>query len=363
MASDAALYYPRIRIQDPNWLKMTLLCFGRVCRMIPLTYTAEDSDLVKECCETRGPHGPLVDSASLWAHDVQMALLRLGDNISAADEKAKYRFTREGYLHTGGDPALVDSFEIHKMKIEPLVQTLLDHQLAWKVTERRGEDWLAVHPDLGEVIMSTLAVAVADFDGLSIVTPSHGAHAITTSPAHQRALERLLGTLPRLAADPAGELLQVVMQSVVFDVSTLTIKKIAALLDRREDLISLRTVLEHIASRIPPMQNPETRAARVREAAVDAIHAWQKENDTPLAKLTTHVELADGVYEVGDAVLQLEFVKAAIRSVTFLFKLAKGQAEEEHEEGKRRYKFLNLVEHYGGPHTSSLFLPAFSKLA
>ena len=65
MPSDAALYYPRIRIQEPNWLKMTLLCFGQVRRMIPLTYTPEDNDEVKECCETGGPNGLLVECASL----------------------------------------------------------------------------------------------------------------------------------------------------------------------------------------------------------------------------------------------------------------------------------------------------------
>jgi hypothetical protein len=179
---DAALYYPRIRIQDPNWLKMTLLCFGKVRRMIPLTYTAQDSDEVKECCNTEGPNGLLVEGATPWAEPVQLELMRLRSKIEAVGEKASYQFTRKGYLEHLQNPNLVDSFDIHRMKIEPLVQTLLERKLAWKVRHLRGDDWLAVQPELGEVIMSTLAIACARFDGLSIVTPSRRAHGIATSP-------------------------------------------------------------------------------------------------------------------------------------------------------------------------------------
>jgi hypothetical protein len=121
--SDAALYYPRIRIQDPNWLKVTLLCFGKVRRMMPLLYTADDSDEVKECCQTQSPNGLLVEGASLWAEPVQLELMRLRKKIEDADEKAAHPFTREGYLENLLNPKLVDSFEIHRMKIEPLVKT------------------------------------------------------------------------------------------------------------------------------------------------------------------------------------------------------------------------------------------------
>ncbi len=361
MAFDAALYYPRIRINDPNWLKMTLLCFGRVCRIIPDMYTADDSDVVKECCQTPGPYGPLVDSAKLWVQDVQDALGVLGRQIDHADEIVRSRFTREGYLQGGGDPALVDSFEIHRMKIEPLVQPLLKHDLGWTRGQRRGEEWLAVHPALGEVIMSTLAVAIADYDGLLIVTPSRDAHAIAMEARHHRALQELLGTLPKPPVNPEAELLQVVMHSVLWDPATLTIKQIKELLDRREDLISLRTALQEIAQRIPPMRNKETRAVRVREAAVDVINDWRKENDTLRAKLTSCVEAGDSLYDIGESLIKLEFVKSAIKGVTFLFKRARGTHEDE--EHPPRYNFLNLVEDYGGPPTSSLFLPALSKLA
>ena len=68
-----------------------------------------------------------------------------------------------------------------------------------------------------------------------------------------------------------------------------------------------------------------------------------------------------GVYEIGEAVAELHFVKAAFKSVTFLFKLASGEKSKDH--AKNRYKFLNLVEQKANPHASWLTLPAFGKLA
>lgn len=360
MPSDAALYYPRIRIQDPNWLKMTLLCFGKVRRIIPLLYTAEDSDEVKECCNTCGPNGLLVEGATLWAEPVQLKLMRLGKRIEAADEKAVHRFTRAGYLENLPNEKLEEPFEIHRMKIEPLVQTLLDRKLAWKVDPLRGEEWLAVHPDLGQVIMSTLAIACAEFDGLSIVTPSPKAHAITTSLRDQLVLEELLGIVPRITSDNEGDLIQVVMRSVLNDPSKLTIQEIAGLLANKEDLVSLRCALEGVASRIPPMENPERRSQLVREAAVEVLDEWQTAKSSPLAGMTKGVEISGGVYEIGEAVAELRFVKAAFKSVTFLFKLVSGEKDKDH--ARNRYKFLNRVEQRANPNASWLTLPAFGKL-
>lgn len=361
MPSDAALYYPWIRIQDPNWLKMTLLCFGKVRRMIPQLYTAEDSDEVKECCETQGLNGLLVEGATLWAEPVQLELMRLGKKIEKADEKAAHQFTRKGYLENLQNPKLVDSFEIHRMKIEPLVQTLLYRKLAWKVDQLRGEEWLAVHPQLGEVIMSTLAIACAKFDGLSIVTPSLKAHEIATSLRDQLVLEELLGgNVPKIASDSAGDLIQVVMQSILNNTSKLTIHQIAELLAKKEDLVSLRGALESVASRIPPMENPEHRSQLVREAAIEVLDEWQTAKSSPLAEMTKGVEISDGVYEIGEAVAELHFVKAAFKSVTFLFKLVSGEKDKDH--ARNRYKFLNRVEKKANPHASWLTLPAFGKL-
>jgi hypothetical protein len=358
--SDAALYYPRIRIQDPNSLKMTLLCFGKVRRMIPVSYTAEDSDVVKECCKTQGPNGLLVEGATLWAKPVQLELIRLRKKIEAANDKAAHRFTRKGYLENLPNSQLVDSFEIHRMKIEPLVATLLERKLAWKVDDLRGADWLAVHPELGQVIMSTLAIACAKFDGLSIVTPSPEAHQIATSLQDQLVLEELLGSVPKIAPDNAGDLIQVVMQSILNDVSTLTIQQIADLLAKKEDLVSLRRALETMASRIPPVENSERRSQLVREAAIEVLDEWQTAKSSPLAEMTQGVKISEGVYEIGEAVAELHFVKAAFKSVTFLFKLVSGEKDKDH--ARNSYNFLNRIEQKANPHASWLTLPAFGKL-
>ncbi len=361
MPSDAALYYPRIRIQDPNWLKMTLLSFGKVRRIIPAAYTADDSDEVRECCDTEGPNGPLVEGANLSAPEVQLALMRLRDRIDSADEKLTYKFTRNGYLEKSDRPDLVDSFEIHRMEIEPLAQLLLERKLAWKLDTRRGEEWLAVDPELGAVIMSTLAITCAKFHGASMVTPSLRAHAISNSLEGQLVLEELLGLIPMTQSDNAADLTQVVMQSVVTDVSKFTIKQISEMLMRQEDLISLRGALESMASQIPAMEDAERRSALVRKAAVRSIEEWQKSNSSPLAGLTKGIEISDGLYEIGEAVVELHFVKSAFKSVTFLFRLVTG--EKGNDQRKNNYKFLNLLEHAANPRASWLTLPAFGKMA
>jgi hypothetical protein len=151
------------------------------------------------------------------------------------------------------------------------------------------------------------------------------------------------------------------MQSVLNDASKLTIPQIAALLARKEDLISLRGALEAVASRIPPMENPERRSQLVREAAIGVLEEWQKANSSPLVKMTKGAEISDGMYDIGEAVAELHFVKAAFKSVTFLFKLVSGEKDKDHS--KNPYKFLNLVEQKANPHASWLTLPAFGKLA
>lgn len=174
--SAGALYYPYIHIEDINWLRANLLLFPRVERMIPDGFTPDrDGPGVSEFT-MRGEKGeePLLSPTNLFSDrsiEAQKNLatkLRRDSANGLLQELYGKKSTRK--MLEQGDYG----FQINVWKLYgELRNALQDGRLAWRppnpeLYDVRG-DYVEVHPQVGQAVMSTLAVACSDSGGLDIV--------------------------------------------------------------------------------------------------------------------------------------------------------------------------------------------------
>jgi predicted chitinase len=92
--------------------------------------------------------------------------------IQANEEFFVNKYSRATTIAQFGHQA--DQFKLHDSKVSYyLINYLESKGLAW-----RGPDWewIFMHPRLGTAVMSVISLAIAQSDGLDIVTPSDRTH-------------------------------------------------------------------------------------------------------------------------------------------------------------------------------------------
>lgn len=285
-----ALYYPYIHIQDPDWLKATLLCFPGVRRMIPQNFLPDDSRTVREFCEIIGPRNtPLLSSVDLFSKSARDAELKLLEKLKENDAFIRSRYSKtktERQFGRNGSP-----FRLHDEKLILDLYTYLtagpsEHGLAWHITAPRDRPkrsghghWIALHPDLGSAILSVKAVALANDCGLDIVTDSTSAHEAVVTRSENDIFDALIGRSPHNEKMPVdqtvGELAEIVL-TTNFNVRALTPRQIADLLSDGKDLRRFKNALLPIAATIPPIRNVSERKKRLEDAAREIITEWEK---------------------------------------------------------------------------------------
>jgi hypothetical protein len=184
-----ALYYPYINVRSVNWLKAMLLCFPHVLRMMPQGYIRRDSREMLQFSETAGESGrPLLEPVNVLDHAYigaqQEFLARLQAHFECKPDFLIRRFSRDRAIADYGETA-TSFFPIHIGKFSmSLVNFLRERHLAWEpISEvdsdsfhqtwrrtRNPENRVAVHPLLGQAIMSTMAAAVATDRECDVVT-------------------------------------------------------------------------------------------------------------------------------------------------------------------------------------------------
>lgn len=272
-----ALYYPYIHVRDTNWLKATLLCFPRVHRMVPKDFQLKDSDEIKEFREIEGPRGPLLTEVDPYESGIYEAHERLYDKIRQHDMEIYECYRKERALQEYGNAIL--AWQIHKAKSPALINYLKEIDLAWSVDDDECSPWVCMHPKLLSAIMSTVAIAHSKNKGLDIVTDDTDVHHTVIAAHEDEVFDELLGH-PRRRAEPptaenADELAEVVM-TTAFDVSKLSARQIADLLNDGNDLRRFKDKLMPIAARMPGIQDPAAREKRLREMTKEVVAEWQR---------------------------------------------------------------------------------------
>ncbi|MFY9622527.1 MAG: hypothetical protein WAQ99_22110 [Pyrinomonadaceae bacterium] len=281
----AALYYPYIHIHNENWLKATLLCFKQVRRIVPNLYTTRDRSTVEAYTSLKGPNGPLLDTADVFApavHDAQRALkAKIESNLDEIKKRFQKATTPEKYQ---AGPA---SFQINRHKLledyrEPgLAKLLEEHDLAWNSHSKKDEKsgvWLTMHPRLGSAVMSTLALAVEKNEGLHIVTPSVRAHNALLANQGDQVFNALLEIPSARRREDLGETVDELTQIVIttgFDLTRLEPQDIKNLLDDGCDLLRFRSAAASFAKLIPPGMGAKHRQQKMKEQADAVLQEWQ----------------------------------------------------------------------------------------
>jgi hypothetical protein len=283
-----ALYYPYIHITDVSWLKATLLCFPGVRRMVPQSYVPGDSDEIKAFCDTPGPRNqPLLTSVDLFSPAARGAEERLLEQLKEHDSTIRAHYSEAVTMRTHGSEQLC---QLHDEKIVLELYSYLTagrpgDALAWRIPppqkrpHRAFGNWLALHPVLGNAILSVKALALANGLGLDIVTDSTNVHDVVAAESAADVFDALLGgTIAHKApatADGVEDLAEIVM-TTTFDVRRLNAQQIGALLGDGHDLRRFKNALIPILASLPPMSDVAERRKRLEAAARDVVQDWEK---------------------------------------------------------------------------------------
>ncbi len=174
-------------------------------------------------------------------------------------------------------------FQIHRDKfIGELEQLLRSKKLMWPPSRPNRGDWFALHPMIGEIIMSTAAVAAADEQGYDVLTDTERNHLVASIRDEDAIYSILLkrGEGTRVGRKPSSLEIGQLVVATTFDLDSLTAEDFAALSREREALFDFRELLAEHAAAIPPTGDDETRRKRAKEAADLIIDEWERKRRT-----------------------------------------------------------------------------------
>ena len=252
----SALYYPYIQVRDVNWLKATLLCFPQVMRIVPEGFTnlvlsseLQDVPEIAPFRNLKGPGGqPMLMELDTETKDsespVTLAQERLLKALRGDIARLKALYDKSSAIQAYGD-----RFESYRLFTGKIMWDLNDYMreqnLAWFPSDA-SDGQLAMHPRLGEAIMSVIAIALARARGLDIVTSDGVLHHALAVLDEDEAVDTLLNRRPpagRVDTDAkVGQLAQVVM-TTAFDLEALSAHQIAELVKEGQDLRAFKHAL------------------------------------------------------------------------------------------------------------------------
>jgi hypothetical protein len=376
-ATQPALYYPYIHIDDENWLKGAILGFQQVRRMVPMRFTLKDGAITRRYSELSGPAGPLVEELYIDSSEIRETQrwlrLKIVDNLPQIESKYKKGVTPASEQSGPG------AFQMHVRKfVDPELLALLEeHQLAWhsrEKTEADPLDWITMHPTLGAAVMSTLAIAVARIHGLSVLTPSGRAHHELLANREEDVFEKLLD-VPRPPAatsnDVTVEELSQVIITTGFDLTRLTADDILELLKQGKDLRAFRAAVAESASRIPPGVQGDERVKRLKTEAQAVLDEWNKyTNGLPNFAKSALIDAAldkapEKLVEAGLAGAAAGGVSAAILGALpgLLVTVAVATGVKMFRRPNTPLRFLSRVDDLAGKRIGSIYVPQWGALA
>src|ERR1051325_8817820 len=158
-----ALHYPYIHIEPDklNWLKATLLCCPQIRRMIPVGFPRNDAPEIQDFQREKNAHGDALvgdEYLNMDMHDstAKLAQDRLLYKLEQHEDLIVRRFSKKVSVNQY-------DYKIYRGKVhDGIWEFLLKHELG-NVAEGPKENPFSfnVQPDLGEAIMSTIAIALA----------------------------------------------------------------------------------------------------------------------------------------------------------------------------------------------------------
>lgn len=305
-----ALYYPYIHVKPRHldWLKETLLCFRQVRRMVPVDFALHDAPDIARLRDIDVPDlGPMLAEEPLDRAHVFDAQATLLDRLRRLTPAKLAQFSRERALADAGG---VSKFEIYRGKLTyELLRFLQLRDAAWHARERGGDDgrdadWVAVHPRMGEAIMSVMALAVADAKQLNIVTTDGDVHRALATRDDTEVFDALLEPRDRRRPRARGSRDQVVngaMQLIIskqMDLSWVSLDDIAAIIRDGNDFQRFRIRLQELAANVAVAPDPDERAKQIAALANEARAEWDdyRKSLGSFKRMFVDTAIADGAW-------------------------------------------------------------------
>ena len=309
MLSNDALYYPYINVRSVNWLKATLLCFPHVLRMVPENYLRNELPEMREFSEIVGASDrPLLQGVNVLDPTYEMAQYNFVHRLTSDFDRDPDFFLREFSRdrafrdHGSGGDWFVP---IHRGKFSPVLKSFLfERQLAWQPTHadganhtyetyqrrRRDDDWILVHPRLGQAIMSTIAAVVAAEQGCDILTELGSVHSALASKQTAAIYDHFIrGELSQqVDNNPTNSVIQFVFMTK-FNLDALSAADVAKLSQEREGLYQLKEAVKPMLKHFPSIAGDARKYELLKEASELVVSEWRK-------KSASFSSLAKGVF-------------------------------------------------------------------
>jgi hypothetical protein len=274
-----AVYYPRIHFRDVDWLKATLLAFGRVYRIVPFDHPLDrDDPEIRTISERHGAKDPLVYEVDPEWSGIENAQEHLNRALRAVDPAVLQR--RFGLQATVDREAEVGRYEVHASKVNGLLfGNLSGLGLLWRADANDpASPWIRVHPDLGDAILSVSAIATARNKGADVVTDELALHSAVAAVDEDAVLDTLISPDPRVPSlddsRTTAQLAHVVL-STRFELGEVSLADVAALVRDGKDLRRFRTHLQSFVARVPPELPQAEREQRLAELADEVVEEWR----------------------------------------------------------------------------------------
>ena len=172
---------------------------------------------------------------------------------------------------------------VHFGKLEQDIVSFLTHP-NHKFAHHREDNFLELHPALGEALMSTIAIACGEEDGLAVVTENGKVHSWLHSLDSKLALEALISdeymlekgdiVTGRTKRDESKATLALFLNS---DLSAISADNLVALNDEREAIQDLKDKVAELSRNIPLMNNVKKENEYLLDTTSDIIQKWKND--------------------------------------------------------------------------------------
>jgi hypothetical protein len=291
-----ALYYPWVHFHSDEWVKKALLVFPGMFRMVANQQLPNDSQLVYDL-RSKGliQRADLETRNSVGAQQVLRELIQ--QDLDRDTAGFIQRFGSDAALRSGQP-----SFQMNPGKAAwELIELLRRNRLLWAPPHPEHEMYVELHPDLGQAVLGTIAMACAEDAGLQVLGVNsprgrdRSAELNSTLAAKDRTGPYMCFVRKETPAPlerPNADQLFHFMVHLNCDVSRLDAAAIVALHDEREPMRLLKERVEALALSIPEMKDPKRRQEALEQRANEIVVQWQADRMN-LSKVTRELFALD----------------------------------------------------------------------
>jgi hypothetical protein len=343
ISSGEILYYPTIEFQSDAWLKAALCVWEKVYRIVPSTYTPNDSDEVKQAIDAG-----LVESIKLEKADLSTAADEFEDFMDSA---VQFPFSLEGY----------ESIRLHEDKVDARLLPILE-SLATKVDP---DGWLSLSEEIANSYMFFLATSIAKRRAIGKATDNRDAFAVDS-------YYQFDGNFDSFIWNPEAS--EVAVSLIVPQLLPRGIEQdsMARVLDFRrkheEARVTYRGSVLDLAEHLKNVKSPTHTKRLIQEFNAQLLNSKSSSGERPWASLGefTLGALAVGLPLAAGAFLDKTSMHWAV-AVGNIAIIGIATMADAHRSARKEWKktdafyHLSLHGHFPGASSNTLHLPDYSR--